>query len=54
MVLDEECDIISVRLQRIFMLELHHDMGSYEREGVLAYEGQKVPACCCIGTKYLW
>ena len=42
MVLDEECDVISVRLQRLSMLELHHDTVSYEKDGVLAYEGEKV------------
>lgn len=43
-VLEEECVVISVRLMRFLMLGLHEDMRSYEGKGVLAYEGNMIPA----------
>ena len=43
-VLEEERDVVSVRLLRYLVLGLHHDMRSYEGKGVLAYEGNMIPA----------
>ena len=50
-VLDDEGVVISVRLRRLQMLELQHDIGSYVRRGVLAHTGDNIPARRFIGTK---